>query len=54
MRNGSKGSPGEGGGTVETANDSEVLQALVDLDAIAAVGTGDYVLTDENNNIIEW
>ena len=44
----------EGGGAVETADDSEVLQALVDLDMITAVGTDEYVLTDENNNIIEW
>lgn len=44
----------EGGGLVETADDSEVLQALVDLDMITAVGTDEYVLTDENNNIIEW
>ena len=43
-----------GGGSVDAADDSEVLQALVDLDMLTAVGAADYVLTDENNNILEW
>lgn len=46
--------PTSGGGTVETADDAEVLQALADIDMMTAVGGDDYVLTDENNNILEW
>lgn len=46
--------PQGGGGTVETADDAEVLQALADIDMMTAVGGDDYVLTDENNNILEW
>ena len=41
-----------GGGT--PVSDGEVLAALAENDLMVAVGTEDSVLTDENNNIIEW
>ena len=45
---------GGSGATIDYATDEEVLNALIESDLITAVGDNKGVLTDENNNVIEW
>ena len=54
VKNGKDGADAEGGATIDYATDEEVLNALIESDLITAVADGEGVLTDENNNVIEW